>query len=64
MKIVCIYLLFRNERLEERLKGHKDESSRESGENLEDKIYNLEIQLINEKQKASHAINKHSKVAI
>lgn len=29
---------------------------------LEDKIYSMEVELVNEKQKASHAIKKHSKV--
>ena len=55
-------MYFSCERFEERLAAINEPTRDGETANFEDKIYNLEMQLINEKQKASHAINKHSKV--
>eukprot|EP00116_Pleurobrachia_bachei_P002483 sb/3462745/ len=52
----------RCEMLESRVAPGNNIPATDSVDSLQDKVHQLEVQLLNEKQKASHAITKHSKV--
>eukprot|EP00116_Pleurobrachia_bachei_P000801 sb/3461063/ len=53
----------RCEMLESRVEpGNNTPAATDSVDSLQEKVHQLEVQLLNEKQKASHAITKHSKL--